>query len=123
MTRTLWHYTCTHSRSRIGVVGLLVPARQLVDGTLDDYWPSAFVWLTDLSVPSRDVLGLTSNYQRCDRTAYRYRVTDTQHVHPWVTVRRTVPDAELLEAITGCRPRHWFVSTEPVPVELDGPTE
>lgn len=120
VTRTLWHYTCSHTYAYLGDSGLLVPAQNLVT-TLDDYWPAQFVWLTDLRSPIRDALGLTSTFQHCDRTAYRYRVADTSTVFRWADVRRTVPNAELLELADGARPAHWYVSVEPVPAVLSNP--
>lgn len=118
--RPLWHYTCAHAHEAIGESGLLLPAAQLVEGgRLDNYWPAEFVWLTDLGAPLRLALGLSSWVAKCDRIEYRYRVTDSSGVQPWLYVRRHVPDPELLEAVDGARPRHWFVARAPVPVVLD----
>jgi hypothetical protein len=118
--RTLYHYTCQHVHEIIGESGLLLPARELVDGDkLDDYWPAAFVWLTDLGAPLRLALGLTMRLTTCDRIAYRYRVTDSSGVQPWLYVRRHVPEPEQLELAAGAKPRHWYVARAPVPVVLD----
>lgn len=117
--RTLWHYTCRHTYEAIGESGLLLPACQLVDKTLDDYWPALFVWLTDLGAPLRHALGLTSYIAKCNRIEYRYRVTDTSGVQPWVYMRRHVSDPEALELADGAKPRHWYVARAPVPVVLD----
>jgi hypothetical protein len=103
----LYHYTCEHGRA--GIDGLLVPG------------PDGFIWLTDMAYPNRDALGLTMNYTRCDRTRYRYRVTDNSGAVPWTTVRRSARPAwrEWIEEAPGVRPRHWWIAIDPVPVVLD----
>jgi hypothetical protein len=114
----LWHYTCEHSRAKLGDVGELVPLARLAG--LDDLPPtSVFVWLTDLSVPIPAALGLTRLSLRCDRTEHRYRVTDVAGVLPWVAVRRDTPPRwrYALESAPGAMPAHWYVSEGPVPVE------
>ena len=119
---TLWHYTCQHGRDKIGRSGLLLPARDLVPAHRRDAlpWPSVYVWLTDLDTPDADVLGLTRHLIRCDRTAYRYRVSDATGVVAWTTMARRLrmpwTERDYLEGEPGARPRHWFVSTDPVPV-------
>lgn len=117
---TLYHYTCDHGYAALGDAGNLVPAYDLAPDRLEQWWPARLVWLTDLAVPDRDALGLTRRIARCDRTAYRYRVTDEADVSPWIRVRRSFP-AEELEWQAGVRPRHWYVSGVPVPVVLDLP--
>jgi len=74
-----------------------------------------------MPTPNRDALGLTMALTHCDRTAYRYRVTDRTHAMRWMFARSAIR-ADLvaeLEAAPGVRPRHWYVSTVPVPVEFD----
>lgn len=116
---TLWHYTCDHRWALIGDVGELLPAYRLTD-VLGDWWPARFVWLTDLSVPDRTALGLDVHKGACDRTTYRYRVTDETGVRPWTDVRRgLVRTRHVLEDVPGVRLRHWYVSPLPVPVVLD----
>lgn len=116
----MWHYTCDHGRAALGVRGWVVPAHLWAPRT-DPYPTGQWAWFTDLATPNRDALGLTMNLTKCDRTAYRYRVTDEAHVVPWMHVRRHVPGAlrDDLESAPGARPRHWWVSVEPVPVVLD----
>lgn len=122
----LWHWTCEHSRDRIGDTGTLLPAATLaperfrvLEG-LPWVWQARFVWLTDLPYPDRLALGLTSHMLTCDRMAHRYRVTDPSQCHRWTKVRRPfAADASRNLEVPGTLPRHWWVSTEPVPVEYD----
>lgn len=116
---TLWHYTCEHAFSVLGMKGELVPACQLSANIPPAYWWGRLIWMTDLAIPDREALGLTMRITKCDRTEYRYRVTDTADVLPWTRIRRQFP-AEVLEGATpGLRPRHWYVAAVPVPVALD----
>lgn len=111
----LFHFTCSHGREGIGTKGVLtVPP-----------WPS-LVWLTDLDAAPAEALGLTQIILRCDRTRYRYRVTDTGTCEPWLgsEARSTLGTwSAMLEAATGAMPRHWWISAEPVPVILSLPIE
>ena len=109
----LYHYTCDHSHGLILAEGVLRPR--------PGYLPRPLVWLTDLPTPNRDGLGLTSHTITCDRTAYRYRVTDDSRVLPWLEVRRDFPRVLVndLESVPGVRLRHWFISEDPVPVVFD----
>lgn len=115
----LWHYTCDHGRWAIGRVGLVYPAHHLTTRALPP--TGRYAWFTDLSAPIRDALGLTQHLAQCDRTAHRYRVTDPAGIVPWTAVRRDFPPLWRvdLEWTSGARPKHWYVSEEPVPVELD----
>jgi hypothetical protein len=83
----------------------------------------ALVWLTDLDTPDADALGLTTSYIACDRTEYRYRVTDHAGVitwAEWVDLQRPRYDLTFVSAFTmGRRPRHWWVADVPVPVVYD----
>jgi hypothetical protein len=107
--RPLWHYTCPHGRQRIGTTGWLRP--------FTDGW----VWITDLTEPDVAALGLTAVLISCDRTAYRYRVLDVEHVQPYVAVRRGLHPArrDAIEELPGVLLRHWFVADRPVRAELD----
>jgi hypothetical protein len=74
------------------------------------------VWLTDLEVPDRKALGLTSDLLDCDRLEHRV-VVDVEAEH-WPRYARRLP-LELrrrLELAAGARPMHWYVSEHPVPV-------
>lgn len=107
---TLFHYCCAHSHAQI--TDTLRPNRGLV-------------WLTDLNVPIRDALGLTSHMLGCDRTAHRYRVTDESVCIRWVDSRLSHligPAREqtlALESMPGVKPMHWWVAEVPVPVVYD----
>lgn len=102
----LYHYTCSHAAPRIKATGLLLPNSH-------PHNPEPLVWLTDLDVPWREALGLTSTILDCDRTEWRFTLTEPVAVHPWVAVRRRF-DREYvreLERAHGVMPMHWFVST------------
>jgi hypothetical protein len=124
---TLYHYTCHHARSALGLEGDLLPIRLLVTPGAplrNSEWRADLVWLTDLGLPIRDALGLTRLIVKCDRTAYRYRVTDEADAVPWTTERRQFlaenrEQVAELERAPGARPAHWFVARKPVPVVLD----
>lgn len=117
--RTLYHFTCGHSRDQIGDTGKILPGSMLTD--TDAAWPARFVWLTDMARPDRNALGLTSHTLRCDRTEHRYRVTDPTAVVPWHTVARllTREQRDQLEAEPGARPMHWFVAVCGIAVVYD----
>jgi hypothetical protein len=127
MTLTLYHYTCTHGREGIGDSGTLVGARHLIPPTehpaMNDWRAAMFdlVWMTDLSFPIRGALGLSSYTLRCDRTEFRYRVTNACTARHWPDVRRSF-DPRIrrgLETELAAMPMHWWVSTVPVPVVFD----
>lgn len=75
----LYHYTCRHSAQRIDVEGVLRPWPQIQLGL---YPPPRLVWLTDLSTPDTEALGLTAYTLHCDRTERRY-VVDVPAI-PWL---------------------------------------
>lgn len=111
----LYHYTCRDRATRIDRDGHLRPNPQLVI-------PADLVWLTDLSEPYREALGLTSGLAACDRCEVRYEV-DTDTAQPWIEwARRHLPGHDnwtrvrVLNNTFGALPRHWFVSTEAIPV-------
>lgn len=111
----LYHYTCDHGHNLIR--GTVVPADIL--GRYANDGPHIYAWFTDLAHPNRDALGLTSRILTCDRTRWRYRVTDARDLIHWTHVRRDHPWSEVLESAPGARPMHWWVSRHPVPVTLD----
>lgn len=114
--KTLYHYTCDHGHSQIdGHICPLAWDDGLAIGT-----PGVYAWFTDLAVPIKDALGLTSSVLNCDRTAHRYRVTGHTGIEPWVPeFRRIWTWGRELESAPGARPAHWYVATEPVPVVYD----
>jgi hypothetical protein len=119
----LWHYTCRDAAPHIERTGLLIPnpSHSLA------HLPEPVVWATDLepdAVPELDLaLGLRGPLSRCDRTEYRFEVLDPGAFEPWtIYARRQVRAGaldrtvrELLDATPGGFPRHWYVTTEPVP--------
>lgn len=125
---TLYHYTCDHGRAGLGAKGeLIAPIEQPLDQTVVDEmtgWQRGLlhlIWMTDLDEPLRKPLGLTAVSLHCDRTQYRYRVTDDKYVHRWITVRRDWPRKlrDGLEQASGAMPGHWWISLRPVPVVFD----
>lgn len=112
---TLWHYTCDCSADLIEADGLVKPISMLVADTLSVPW-AHLAWFTDLDVPFVDALGLTRKSIDCDRTEYRFRVTDESNVTRWAKLRRRLPYAFALESAEGAMPMHWWVSELPVPV-------
>lgn len=114
---TLWHFTCAdHGYAALGNGGFLRPNNHPF---MPDMPP--LVWLTSDPNPTADDVGLTSRITRCDRLAYRYRVTIPTAVTPWSKARLRCPTdvAEDLERYG--RPETWWVSSTPQPVRLDDP--
>ncbi len=116
MSPTLYHYTCDHGREGLGDTGHVRVNPESIWG---------YAWFTDLEVPYREGLGLTSGILTCDRTAHRFRVTCADDIRPWVEVRREWLKQPLgwgvLLYLESCdaMPMHWWVSTTEVPVEYD----
>lgn len=108
----LFHYCCTHSAKGIEKSRWLMPNPHPLMRDADP-----LVWLTDLDVPDRDVLGLTSHILQCDRTEYRVTVVTGEVTH-WPIFARTIPQAarRVLESAPGAMPMHWYVAKAPVPV-------
>lgn len=124
----LYHYTCDHSRWELGNQGTLLATADRADISAlgINAWPTFFVWLTDMAEPDPDALGLTRHHITCDRTAHRYRVTDTTGTMRWLDFIVTEPQygsvSSLLES-PGADPSAWWVSKEPVPVVYDPLTD
>lgn len=115
----LYHFTCDHGAAGIHSDGYVRPAVDLTDKELP--LSGQFAWFTDLLIPDRNGLGLTSHILGCDRTAHRFRVTDMTEVERWTNVRRYHPEmARELEFAPGAMPMHWWLSTKPVPVASCG---
>lgn len=108
----LYHYACAHAAPQIRRSGVVRPnpmaALQLA-------------WFTDLAVPDRDKLGLTSMMLACDRTEFRFLVAaDDDRIVPWPVWCRVQGVGrrarERYEASPGAAPLHWWVAAEPVEV-------
>lgn len=110
----LYHFTCSDAAPLIAQSGHLRPFMQhQLDGR-------KLVWLTDLEVPTRAQLGLTSHTLRCDRM--EYRVTVEVDAHRWVTYVRDAFGsarsrrwATRLSQTPGAMPMHWWVTDAAVP--------
>jgi hypothetical protein len=101
-----YHYTCAHRADQIRQAGYLVPMPQPL------FAGEKLVWLTDLDIPERRGLGLTSYTLDCDRTEFRVVIRQPDVVLPWMAVRNSYPP-ELrlaLEGAAGAMPRHWYLS-------------
>lgn len=119
----LWHFTCEHGYAGIEQTGEAVPA-VVLRPELTVWWPARYVWLTHDPDPDIAGLGLTRLYQKCDRTRYRYRVTDMTGCYRWQFARGRYLDSHVLadlEHAFGARPESWWVSHDPVAVVLDPP--
>lgn len=107
---TLYHYTCRHFVDQIARDGYLRP--NPVTG---------LVWLTDLDVPDRRGLGLTSTTLDCDRLEACFQAEDGPDLEAlrWVDVRRDYEPAlrSALEGSPGALPMHWWVSRSAVQVK------
>lgn len=123
-----WHYTCDHGRNAIGdhgyVVGISTHTPQAARVLVEQGWPAVWAdltWFTDLDVPFRDALGLTSTSIRCDRTRHRYRVTDVFPLRRWLgsQVRRELDPRMVDELERHGLAAHWWIATQPVPVTYD----
>lgn len=113
-----FHFTCSHGRAGIGLVGRIRPNDNPEAIALAPW--AAAVWLTNaegVGLPDgvREVaLGLTSHTLGCDRVEYCYRVERAPKAVPWLeSPLRTAEAGSALEA-AGTRPDLWWVS--PVPV-------
>lgn len=108
----LYHYTCDHGSEKIARSGQLLPNGH-------PWLPVPVIWLTDMERPDREALGLTSQTIRCDRTAWRVSV-DTDEADPWhVFARRYRVSRSVREELEfGRLPMAWFVSLDPIPVDL-----
>lgn len=108
----LYHYTCAHS-----VPG--IEKDRWLKGRAWPFLPEAgeLVHLTDLDVPDRAALQLTSYTLNCDRTEYRVTCWTTEAIH-WPKFARTIPvDVRReLEDEPGALPMHWYVCRMPVAV-------
>jgi hypothetical protein len=103
---TLYHYTCEHAARELGYRGMLRPnVHPLLDG-------ARLVWLTDMDVPDRFGLGLTSDSLSCDRLNFRYvavDVNDAVRWPDWCRGRDIGPLAAHLLESGGRQCDRWFV--------------
>jgi hypothetical protein len=109
--KTYYHFTCDHGAHGIQRTGVLLPHRHPL-------LSKKLVWLTDLAVPDRWGLGLTSNWITCDRTLNRVSVQSTATIVPWRgwALLYEIPGALLDVLEENTRPDHWWVSETPLRV-------
>lgn len=120
----LYHYTCHCGRQGIGNTGLAKPMRMhspdAVARCPEEWrWLTELVWFTSQVRPDAVALGLTRETIQCDRTRWRYRVTDATGVRPWKAVARDLPRNAWQLTVGDHRPGLWWVADRPVPVVLD----
>ncbi|MGW2095801.1 hypothetical protein [Promicromonospora sukumoe] len=122
----LYHFTTAARAARIAQSGRLLRPHDmsdLGDALKSTTWGrelAGLIWMTDLDIPHREALGLTSHSIQVDRTEARFRVTGADAVS-WMVYRRKA-SAELvqvLESAPGVMPMHWFVATQPITVVHD----
>lgn len=77
------------------------------------------VWLTPLSIPDSNALGLTSTFLKCDRTEWRVTVDRTPAVETWTDYKaRTNPNRDWLAFLEAFgKPELWLVSESNVRVK------
>lgn len=126
----LFHFTCDHGRRALGDgPAVLLPLRQWAPQVAARFDPDVaclaeIVWMTPAAAPDRAALGLTARYAVCDRTQFRYRVTDPAAARPYLECwAELVPRPVHLSLCrsAGARPGLWWVATDPVPVEYAPP--
>jgi hypothetical protein len=110
----LYHYTCDHRVAAIRDSRWLMPHKQV-------QFPHKplLIWLTDMEVPDRFGLGLTSYSLGCDRTHFRVTASAIDHeVTHWPAYARGLAGAarRVVEAADGVLPMHWWVAEVPLPV-------
>jgi hypothetical protein len=120
VTPRLFHFTCAdHGFSGIGSRGLIVPRQgRTLFGVSHLDW--GVVWLTS---GDHDATGMgKSGFEVCDRSEYRYVVTDTSTCERWLD-SRVRKEADVMEGLidllemTGDAST-WWISKEPVPARL-----
>ena len=124
----LYHYTCDHGLLGIGMRGEVLPpikhdASVMARVGEEHAWLATVSWFTDLDRPSQAALGLTMRHGICNRTQYRYLVTEPLLLHRWTRVAKVFApreDIEKLHYAVGAMPMHWYICAEAVPVVLDG---
>lgn len=111
----LFHLSCRHGAAKIIEAGLIVkPSPQPMLGNM------SLAWFTHVPNARNVALGLTSHTLKCDRTERRFRVLEPEKLFLWNDIRGVIPgDGPLhLQAAHGTRPEWWWVSQEPVLVEV-----
>lgn len=115
----LFHFTCSHFELPIRAVGAVIPHRH-------PWFPSlgAVAWFTTDQWADPDRTGLTSSTLSCDRTRFRFRVTEAEQCLPWCEVRDymvgvqqagfTAQQLKNFERFGA--PETWWISPTPVPV-------
>ena len=105
---TLYHFTCSHGFAGIRQTCELRPN---IHPFMHHLGP--LLWLTDLSEPDAESVGLTSEWQSCDRRAYRY-IVHTRAAIPWRDVRGRAPRDVVAALEAYGAPDHWWVVRRPL---------
>src|SRR5258708_6175756 len=114
MPDRLYHFTCRDGHKRIGRYNCVLMPQATC-------WP--YVWLTTEAVPDFEATGLGRVQTTCDRTAYRYIVTDIGACRPWLGS----PEREalgtgllfVLEMPGVAVPEQWWICPGPVRAAWD----
>ncbi len=112
MPDLLYHFTCRDGHKRIGRYNcVLMPQAAM--------WP--YVWLTTEAVPDFEATGLTRLILRCDRTEFRYVVTDIGACKPWLGSphREAIPADRLSVLEEYGDAEHWWIAPGPVRATWD----
>lgn len=138
--RQLWHFTCGHSKPGIDQHGevwpgkvvrerLRHPDQPVLPRNRELPWNCDYAWFTDLPSLAGDLAKWAvvmhpddQTLTACDRTVHRYRVLDPDPCVWWpvgVRLHRLQLVRHQLELAPRAMPRHWWISTVPVPVVYD----
>lgn len=71
------------------------------------------LWLTDLSEPLPDQVGLSSEILSCNRLEHRITV-QSKAVNSWSDLRSKVANDVLRDLEAHAEPNHWFVARRPL---------
>lgn len=124
---TLFHFTCDHGHTGIQAsAGLVIPPARRNPAAVrrvERLMPPQMLgitWWTDLELPDRYVLGLTSDTLSCDRTTHRYRATGPIAAVPFLSWSRQQNQAvrAWCDILPGL-PCHWWVAPTPQAAVLD----
>ncbi|MFE6872572.1 hypothetical protein ACFVFS_39275 [Kitasatospora sp. NPDC057692] len=109
MPSALYHFTSLIRWSSIQKTGLLEPRSEQAVSFLDE---RPVLWLTDS--PS----GSSKTGVAADRIEVRVEVHPRGAVHPWALCRVEVPGSATNLDTDGSDPDSWFVTPEPVPLQV-----
>ena len=118
MPERLYHFTCSHSKRKIGTSNcLLIP--QITHPLLG----IKVSWLTTEAEPDREKTGLGNNtgLVPSDRMEFRYVVTDMANCRPWLdsVEREQAPPRVVADVESVGDPEHWWITDRPIRAKFD----